>query len=82
MSLCNYKHVLGMGTIAIYYLTYSSHIQHADTIPYEPLEELSKVWHAVQVMPYNDYMEVAGMAVCTVYTKNVRFWLLFFYLWH
>ena len=44
---------LGMGTVAIYYPTYGSRIWHMDTVPYEPLEELSTVWVAVRLIPYN-----------------------------
>ena len=43
-----------MGTIAVHYPTYGSRIRHTDTIPYEPLEELSTIRVAVRLIPYNN----------------------------
>ena len=43
-----------MGTVAVYYPTYGSRIRHTDTVLYEPLEELSTVRVAVQLIPYNN----------------------------
>ena len=45
---------VGMGTVAVYYPTYGSRIRHTDTVPYEPLEELSTVRVAVRLTPYNN----------------------------
>ena len=45
---------VGMGTVAVHHPVYGSRIRHTDTVPYEPLEELSTVRVAARLIPYND----------------------------
>ena len=47
-------YTIGMGTVAVHHPTYGNRIRYTDTVPYEPLEELSTVRVAVRLIPYNN----------------------------